>query len=94
MSLPILCPRKSFALALALSGILAVALSGPARAESDGDSSLDRRVDVALVDAAPGESFQSFAQMIGLEAQIAGGRKMQMRRMLPPWPGRMQACMR
>jgi type II secretory pathway component GspD/PulD (secretin) len=73
MTLPILCPRKSFALALALSGILAAALSGPARAESDGDSSLDRRVDVALVDAAPGESFQSFAQMIGLEAQIDPG---------------------
>ena len=26
--------------------------------------------------------------------QIAGGRKMQMRRMLPFWPGRMHTCMR
>jgi hypothetical protein len=28
----------------------------------------------------------------GFGGQIAGGMKMQMRRMLPPWPGRMQAC--
>jgi type II secretory pathway component GspD/PulD (secretin) len=75
MSLPILCPRKStrFALAVALAGTITLALPGSVRADPEGESSLDRRVDVALADAAPGESFQSFAQMIGLEAQVDPG---------------------
>ncbi len=45
-------------------------LAGPARADGE---VLDRRVDVALADSDPGQAFQGFAKMIGLDAAVEPG---------------------